>query len=43
MKEEFQTLEAELATLTKEQAEMDNIRQGQHADFKAAKAVRAGG
>ena len=43
MKEDFQTLEAELATLTKKQAETDNIRQGQHADFKAAKAVRAGG
>merc|ERR1719422_2783897 len=38
LKEEIQILEAELAALTKGQAEMDNIRQEQHADFVTAKA-----
>jgi len=38
LKEEIKTLEAELAALAKEQAEMDGIRQETHADFVAAKA-----
>jgi len=38
LKEEIQILEAELAALTKAQAEMDRIRQEQHADFGTAKA-----
>ena len=32
----LQVLESELAALTKEQAEMDNIRLEQHADLEAA-------
>jgi len=38
LKEEIQVLESELAALTKEQAQMNNIRQEQHADFETAKA-----
>merc|ERR1719492_499664 len=38
LKEDVQVLEAELAALAKEQAEMDRIRQESHADYEAAKA-----
>jgi len=38
LKEEIQELEGELATLARQQAEMDSIRQDSNADFKAAKA-----
>merc|ERR1719393_982423 len=38
LKEEIQVLEAELAALAKEQAEMDKIRQESHADYETAKA-----
>jgi len=35
--QEIQVLESELAALTKEQAQMDKIRQEEHADFETAK------
>lgn len=38
LKEDIQVLEAELAALAKGQAQMDQIRQEQHADFTTAKA-----
>merc|ERR1719464_2239323 len=38
LKEEVQTLQAELAALAKDQAEMDRIRQESHADYVTAKA-----
>merc|ERR1712066_1118283 len=38
LKEEIKELEAELAALAKEQAEMDQIRQETHADYETAKA-----
>mmetsp|Transcript_77806 Transcript_77806/g.195672 ORF Transcript_77806/g.195672 Transcript_77806/m.195672 type:complete len:250 (-) Transcript_77806:95-844(-) len=38
LKEEIKELEAELAALTKDQAEMDKIRQETHADYETAKA-----
>jgi len=38
LKEEIQVLESELAALTKEQAEMDKIRQDTHAEYQTAKA-----
>merc|ERR1719163_1209677 len=36
-KEEVKELQAELATLAKEQAELDQIRSEQHADYSTAK------
>ena len=38
LKDKSQTLESELAALTKEQAEMDSIRLEQYAYFETAKA-----
>ncbi|CAK0847318.1 unnamed protein product [Prorocentrum cordatum] len=38
LKEEVKTLQTELASLAKEQAEMDQIRSDQHADYLQAKA-----
>jgi len=38
LKDEVKTLEAELAALAKEQAEMDKIRADQHASYKQSKA-----
>jgi len=38
LKEDIKELEAELASLTKEQAEIDKIRQEEHADFETSKA-----
>jgi len=38
LKEDVQTLEAELAALARDQAEMDRIRQESHADYETAKA-----
>jgi len=38
LKSEVQELQSELAALTKQQAEMDKIRQEQHADFTTAKS-----
>merc|ERR1712161_148764 len=38
LKEEVQVLESELAALTKEQAELDKIRQDTHAEYQTAKA-----
>merc|ERR1719373_1461147 len=38
LKEDVKALEAELAALAKEQAEMDRIRQESHADYVQAKA-----
>merc|ERR1740139_1678621 len=38
LKEEIQTLEAELGALSKEQAEMDRIRQESHAAYGTAKS-----
>merc|ERR1712190_646503 len=38
LKEEIKVLETELAALTKDQAEMDKIRQEENADFTTAKA-----
>ena len=38
LKEDVQTLEAELAALARDQAEMDRIRQESHADYGTAKA-----
>jgi len=38
LKQEIQALQSELSALAKEQAEMDNIRREQHADYQQAKA-----
>merc|ERR1719150_2980682 len=38
LKSEVQELQSELAALTKQQAEMDKIRQEQHADYREAKS-----
>ena len=38
LQQEIQALESELSALAKEQAEMDNIRREQHADYQQAKA-----
>merc|ERR1719253_1939948 len=38
LKEQISTLEAELGTLAKEQAEMDKIRMEQNADYQVAKS-----
>jgi len=38
LKQEIQALQSELSALAKEQAEMDNIRREQHADYLQAKA-----
>jgi len=38
LKQEIQTLEAELSAVTKEQAAMDRIRQESHADYETAKS-----
>merc|ERR1712151_1363800 len=38
LKEQVQTLEAELAALAKAQAEMDKIRHDTHAEYEQAKA-----
>merc|ERR1719373_475471 len=38
LKEDVKLLEAELAALAKDQAEMDRIRQESHADYETAKA-----
>merc|ERR1712117_48631 len=38
LKEDVKTLEAELAALARDQAEMDRIRQESHADYETAKA-----
>ena len=38
LKDEIKALEGELASLAKKQAEMDRIRQEQHADYQQAKA-----
>merc|ERR1719499_296576 len=38
LKEDVKTLEAELAALARDQAEMDRIRQESHADYEQAKA-----
>merc|ERR1712073_107392 len=38
LKSEVQELQSELAALTKQQAEMDNIRQEEHADYTTAKS-----
>merc|ERR1711957_380701 len=38
LKEEIQVLESELAALTREQAEMDKIRQDTHAEYQTAKS-----
>merc|ERR1719497_254954 len=38
LKEDVKTLEAELAALARDQAEMDRIRTEAHADYETAKA-----
>merc|ERR1719246_199633 len=38
LQQEIQALQSELSALAKEQAEMDNIRREQHADYQQAKA-----
>merc|ERR1719492_723203 len=38
LKEDIQTLQAELASLARDQAEMDRIRKESHADYETAKA-----